>query len=147
MNKVMTVNRGADQAVLALLKHLLDKEKVAAVLTLRKIGDKGSVDYAFVTQSEALSSAEPLLPVMPANAAQVLSKLTPAPKSVAVVVKPCELRGFVERIKREQGSLENVLTISMTCGGVIPIGTVVKQSLEKLLPEWRDAFESGNDDF
>jgi len=143
MNKILITDQGAEQSVVEVLRFLLDNKKVGGVLTLRQTSKKGSLDYGLLTRSEELDRAVPLMPVMPANAAQILSSLTPAKKPIAAVVKPCELRGFVERIKREQGSLDNVLTISMTCGGVIPLDISIKTSKNKLTPKYYEQVKAG----
>jgi len=143
MSKVLKMDKGAEQSVIGLLKFLLDSGNVHGVLTLRQINESGSVDYGLVTHSRELDRAVPLMPVMPANAAQILSRLTPSRKPLAVVVKPCELRGFVERIKREQGSLENLLVISQTCGGVIPLKVSIESDKKKLTADYYQVISKG----
>ncbi|NQT24900.1 Coenzyme F420 hydrogenase/dehydrogenase, beta subunit C-terminal domain [candidate division KSB1 bacterium] len=143
MSKMLTTDHGADKSVVDLLRFLLDTEKVSGVLTLRKTNTSGSLDYGLLTRSQELDRAVPLMPVMPANAAQSLSLITPTQKPIAVVVKPCELRGFVERIKREQGSLDNVLTLSPTCGGVIPLDTYIKKSKDNLTKDYYKQVKAG----
>lgn len=135
MNKMLITDRSAEQSVVDFLRFLLDTGKVSGVLTLRKTNHSGSLDYALLTRTQELDRADPLIPVMPANAAQILSSITPSPKPIAAVIKPCELRGFVERVKREQGALDNVLIISMTCGGVIPLDTYINGSKDTLKKE------------
>ncbi len=143
MNNVLTLTQPTEQGVVDFLKYLLEQKKVAGVLTLRTVNESGSVDYALVTTVRELDRATPLMPVMPANAAQILSSLTPSKKPIAAVIKPCELRGFVERVKREQGSLDNLLTISMTCGGVIPLEISIKNKKETLIREFTDKIKVG----
>ena len=143
MSKMLKMDSDAEQSIIGFLKFLLDSGKVSGVLTLRLINESGSVDYGLVTHSSELDRAVPLMPVMPANAAEILSKLTPSRKALAVVVKPCELRGFVERVKREQGSLENLLVISQTCGGVIPLKVYVKSKKETLTADYYKAVSKG----
>jgi len=84
--------------------------------------------------------------LMPANAAKVLSRLTwvePAAAPVAVVMRPCELRALMELTKRRQGSMENLLLISSTCGGVYPLKMAVNGNIEEKLPEYWDAVKKG----
>jgi formate dehydrogenase subunit beta len=124
----------AAEGIPALLDYLLSSGKVCAVLTPRRDPETGSYDIGLVTDKSGLADSAPVDPVMVANTGQILSSLTPAPKPLAVVLKPCELRAFVERVKREQGSLENLLTVSYTCGGVFPIKKVIEESFADAVP-------------
>ncbi len=137
MNKVIKIEKSTKQGLLEFLEHLLVNDKISGVLTLRKINENGICDYGFITDpKELIETAEPFAPVMPVNASQILSSLTPTTKPIAAIIKPCELRGFVERVKRAQGSLDNVLTISYTCGGVIPLNTFQSDANEKLVTDY-----------
>lgn len=126
----MTVKKSPDQALKDYLTYLLETELVSGVLTIS--GERDAFRYSFISNPDGLDSAYSLFPVMPENAGTILSSLTPAKRRIAAVVHPCEMRAFVERVKREQGSLENVLLISFTCGGVYPLKTVIMSDRKKL---------------
>ena len=53
------------------------------------------------------------------NAARVLSRLTrkPLDTPIAAVMRPCEIRAFVELVKLKQGSTDNVVLIGIDCYG------------------------------
>jgi formate dehydrogenase subunit beta len=72
-----------------------------------------------VTDPEKLDGADPLVPVFPINAAKVVSRLTrkPLKGKVAAVLRPCEIRAFIELVKLKQGSVEDVILIGMDCLG------------------------------
>ncbi len=127
----------ASKGVSALLTHLLASGKVSAVLTPRRDPDTGAYDIGLVADEAGLGNSAPVDPVMIANAGRIVSSLTPSKKPIAAVLKPCELRAFVERVKREQGSLENVLTISYTCGGVFPLERVIEESFAGVIPGYQ----------
>jgi formate dehydrogenase subunit beta len=139
----ITLDMSAPRGVKAFLEHLLDSGKVSAVLTPRRDPGTGAYDIGLVTSPAGIRNSTPLDPVMTANTGQILSSLTPAAKPLAVVLKPCELRAFVERVKREQGSLENVLTISYTCGGVFPVEKVIDESFADTIPAYLKRVASG----
>src|SRR4030042_2382578 len=83
---------------------------------------------------------------MPVNLAKQLSRLTlmeAATEPIAVVLRPCELRGLVELVKRIQGSLDNILFISSSCGGVYPLEMAVQGNIGESLPEYWKAVEQG----
>ena len=88
-------------------------------------------------------ATEPLAPVMTANAGKQLSSLSMSGKNVAAVLRPCELRAFVERVKREKGSFENLLTISPTCPGVFPLDRVLEEDFDGLAASYLDAVSEG----
>ena len=137
----IVLNTGASEGVTELLRYLLDSGKVDGILTTRRI--PGSFDLALITDSSHLSEAYPLAPVMTVNAGQPLSSISLSGKNLAAVLKPCELRAFVERVKREQGSFENLLTISHTCGGVFPLEKFAAGQVEELMPGYRETVSKG----
>ena len=147
MTKTLNINNSTEQCVLDFLKSLLENNKVKGVFTLKKINKDGAIAYSLITDPKVLDDAVPFYPLMPVNAGKLLSRFTlkGAPnKPVVAVVKPCELRGFVELIKREQGSFENLHIISSTCGGVFQSKTGVDGSAEKNLPMYWDSVKKGD---
>jgi len=142
MTKALKLNKNPDQSVIDLLKNLLDNGKVSGVFTLKKIDKNGSVSYSLITKSDELNDAVPFFPLMPANAGKLLSRFTlkeSTTEPIAAVVKPCELRAFIELVKREQGNLENIFFISLTCGGVYPLNLAIDGTVERNLSNYWDA--------
>jgi len=135
MNSIV-MKQDASTAIRELLAYLLSSGRVDAVLTMRQVPETGSCDLGLITDPSGMVEAEPFLPVMTANAGQALSSISMSGKRIAAVLKPCELRGFTERVKREQGSFDNLLTISSICGGVFPLEKVISGDLEKLVPRY-----------
>jgi formate dehydrogenase subunit beta len=124
----------------------LENGKVKGVLTLRRTGEFGAIAYSLITNPDDIDSTLPLFPLMPVNLGQQLSVLTligPATDPIAVVLRPCELRAFVELVKRSQGSLENFLFISSTCGGVYPLEMAIAGDIEEQLSQYWKAVEQG----
>lgn len=146
MSKTLTLSSSTEQGLLDVLGYLLENKKVAGVFTLKKLNKNGDISYALITKKEELATAVPLYPVMPVNAGSLLSQFSvkgSPNKPVVAVVKPCELRGFVERVKREQGSVDNILIISTTCGGVYPSQTIADASIHKKIKSYWDAVKKG----
>lgn len=146
MPKVLRSNKGTEECLTEFLRFLLESGRVKGVFSLRKVGESGGVTYSLITDPSALEEALPLFPLMPADAAKVLSRLTlvePATEPVAAVVRPCELRALVELIKRNQGSLDNLLLISSTCGGVYPLETSINGNIKEKLPQYWDTVKKG----
>jgi len=142
MTKALKINKNAEQGIKEFLRFLLESGKVKGVFSLKKINKEGAVAYSLITDPKDLEDSVPFYPVMPVTAGSLLSRFTlkgSPDKPVVAVMRPCELRGFVELVKREQGSFENVFTISMTCGGVYPLDMAVDKKIEKNLPKYWDA--------
>ncbi len=137
------IDTSASRGVTGLLKFLLESGKIDAALTMRNDPENNTYDFGLITDASNLDEAVPLIPVMTVNAGQVLSSISISRKKIAAVLKPCELRAFVELVKREKGSLENLLTISYTCGGVFPVDTVITGQIKELLPKYRKTILNG----
>ncbi|KPJ60827.1 MAG: hypothetical protein AMJ46_05050 [Latescibacteria bacterium DG_63] len=145
MPETITMNLGVSDGIRQLLKSLLEKGKIEGVLTLVKVNGKG-VSYSLVKDPAMLDQAEPFHPWMPSNGGRQLSRLTlidPLPRLVAAVLRPCELRAFVELIKLEQARRENILLISSTCGGVYPIATLNEEDAEDRPSRYWEALKTG----
>ena len=146
MPKVLRINKGTEEGLKELLRFLLENGKVKGVLTLRKMDEYDAISYSLITNPDDIDSTMPLFPLMPVNLGKQLSLLTlvgPAIDPIAVVLRPCELRALTELMKRNQGSLENLLFISPTCGGAYPLEMVVEGSIEKKLPQYWEAVKQG----
>jgi formate dehydrogenase subunit beta len=100
-------------------KTLLQAEEISALLVAQHLPMKNAVMPTLVTDPGKLDGADPLAPVFPINAAKVVSKLTrkPLKGKVAAVLRPCEIRAFIELVKLKQGSVEDVILIGMDCLG------------------------------
>ena len=146
MTKTLIINKNTEQCVLDFLKLLLVKKKISGVFSLKKIDKKGAIAYSLITNTKDLEDAEFFYPLMPVNAGKLLSRFTlkGSPKEpIVAVVKPCELRGFIELIKREQGSMDNLLIISSTCSGVYPTKFEIDGTIEKNLTKYWNSVKKG----
>jgi formate dehydrogenase subunit beta len=147
MPKALKLDKSAEEGVRELLRFLLENGKVKGVFTLSKLNEKGAVAYSLIANPETLDNAVPLFPLMPTNAGKMLSLPTPkesATEPVAAVVRPCELRALVELVKRSQGSMENLLLISPTCGGVYPLKMAPDGGIAEKQPQYWEAVAKGD---
>ncbi|OQX56683.1 MAG: coenzyme F420 hydrogenase [Candidatus Cloacimonas sp. 4484_209] len=145
MSKVLEMDKGVEEGIQELLRFLLENGKVKGVFTLKKERENG-VAYSLITEPNVLKDALPFYPLMPQNMGKLLSQLTwigPINKPIAVVIRPCELRAFVELVKRKQSYLENFLFISSTCGGVYPLKMAVNGELNKKIPQYWEIIKKG----
>jgi len=147
MATAFTLKGGVEEGLKNLLISLLEKGKIEAAVVLDRNEGGGGASYSLITDPEILAQTHPLYPLMPSNAASVLSRLTlkePLSGPVAAVVRPCERRAFVELVKRGQGSLDNVIFISPVCGGVYPLQEALTAGgIEKKIPDYWRAMRTG----
>jgi formate dehydrogenase subunit beta len=146
MTNALKLTKNSEQGVREFVKFLLEKGKIKGVFTLKKINKNGAVAYSLITKSDELNDAVPFYPLMPTNAGKLLSRFTlngSTTEPIVAIVKPCELRAFIELIKREQGSLENIYIISSTCGGVYPLKMATDGTIEKNLSHYWGAVKKG----
>lgn len=101
------------------LRQLLEQTAISGVMVAERLPVNDAVMPALVTDPDRLDGADPLAPVFPINASKVLSKLTrkPVGEKIAAVMRPCEIRAFIELVKLKQGSLDDVTLIGVDCFG------------------------------
>ena len=106
-------------ALKGFFKTLLQKGEIGALMLPQHLPMKNSVMPTLVTNPEKIDGADPLAPVFPMNAAKVASKLTRRPVGglVAIVLRPCEIRAFIELVKLKQAELGDIVLIGMDCLG------------------------------
>ncbi|HEX5682300.1 MAG TPA: Coenzyme F420 hydrogenase/dehydrogenase, beta subunit C-terminal domain, partial [Desulfobacterales bacterium] len=97
----------------------LSKEAVRAVLAPRHLPMKAMVMPALVARADQMDGVDPLAPCFPMNAARIASRLARKPMGVrwAAVLRPCEIRAFVELVKLKQARTDEVILISVDCLG------------------------------
>lgn len=122
MATTVKIQVDGNNPVLALqgfLKGLLDDASIGGVLVPVHHFGKGMPMPTLVTDPAQLSGADPLAPAFPMNSAKLLSRLTrgQAGERIAAIMRPCEIRAFVELVKLNQGSLDNVILVGMDCLG------------------------------
>ena len=112
-----------DQDLLAslreFLRSILQQEGISAILVPQHLPMKNVVMPTLVTDPERLDGVDPLAPAFPMNAAKVVSRLTRRATAgkVAAVVRPCEIRAFIELIKLKQAHTEDVVLVGLDCLG------------------------------
>jgi len=100
-------------------KTFLQKGDISALMVSQHLPMKNVVMPTLVTDPEKINGSDPLAPVFPMNAAKVVSRLTRKPlgEKVAVVLRPCEIRAFIELVKLKQGSTDEVVLVGIDCLG------------------------------
>jgi formate dehydrogenase (coenzyme F420) beta subunit len=98
-------------------KRLLEKQEIDALFLPVRLKNSSSIMPALVTDPAQLDHAVPLSPAFPLNSARMVSRLSykASGRKTAVVLRPCEMRAFIELVKLKQGSREELILIGMDC--------------------------------
>lgn len=101
------------------LARLITEGEAAAVFVPRHMPAGGPVMPSLITDTAELAHADPFAPSFPLNAARLAAKLSrgEAEGTIAAVLRPCEIRAFVELAKLNQGNIDNLLLIGVDCAG------------------------------
>jgi formate dehydrogenase (coenzyme F420) beta subunit len=100
-------------------RTLLEQGDCAGLLVPQHLPVRNAVMPTLVTDPQQLEGVDPLAPAFPFNTAKVVSRLTRKPLDgrLTVVLRPCEMRAFVELVKLKQGSRDDLLLIGLDCLG------------------------------
>ncbi|MDD5288175.1 MAG: Coenzyme F420 hydrogenase/dehydrogenase, beta subunit C-terminal domain, partial [Dehalococcoidales bacterium] len=122
------------ETVNGFLKDLFAKKAVDAMLVPLAHPAGTNVVQALVTNPAYLDKADVFAPVMPVNAArlvQSITRLSPVNRKTAVVIRPCEMRAFIELVKLKQIQLDKLLLIGIDCAGAYAVNNYPKFAAEK----------------
>jgi formate dehydrogenase subunit beta len=115
---------GMNRKLADFFKGLLEKNVVQALLVpvstrTDAARERGVVRQTLVHDPDKLDTIDPFAPVVPVNAAKLISSITarPSTRKLGVVLRSCEMRALVELVKLKQADLSNVLLIGMDCYG------------------------------
>ena len=136
MSYAIRSQEAPEEGLKRLLKSLLESRRVSGMFALTRV-EGGKLAYALITDPARIEESAPLHPLMPVNLGQVLNHFTmmgASPEPVAVVIRPCELRAFVETVKRRQSHMGNLIFISHTCGGVFTLRSSLPGDIEERMP-------------
>ena len=105
------------------LGKLLKERIVDYLLVPQEICHGRTLTQTLVKDPDHLVSANPFSPVMAMNSATIVSQLTAdnPDKKLGVVIKPCEIRAFIELVKLGKARRENLLIIGTDCLGTYEV--------------------------
>jgi len=103
-------------------KGLLETEDIQSLLVPQHLPMKNMVMPTLVSDPDQLNAVDPLAPAFAMNAAKLAARLTRKPigARIAALMRPCEIRAFVELVKLKQGRMEELILIGMDCLGALP---------------------------
>lgn len=119
IGQIGTDSQDALASVRDFMEDILAQEDIGAVLVPRHLPDQKTVMPVLVTDPAQLAGIDPLAPSFSLNAARVLSRLLRKPMGtrVAALLRPCEMRAFLELVKLKQARTEEVVLVGMDCLG------------------------------
>ena len=132
-NKIIPINKSIEKTIVNFLNQTLEKEIFDAILVPVKVPAGDSFAWILLQDKSLLKNAFPLPPIMPVQGAKALSSLTrlgKGNKTIAAVMRPCEIRASIELFKFKQVDLENIFLISIDCPGAIPLSDYLKKKNE-----------------
>jgi len=107
------------ESLQSFFKKILELEDIRAILVPQHLPMKNMVMPTLVTDPDHLTGVDPLAPAFAMNAAKIVSRLTRKPMGgkIAAVLRPCEIRAFVELAKLKQGRPDDIILIGIDCLG------------------------------
>ena len=108
-------------ALQQLAEQILSLETIDAILVPKRLPNTPMVMPTLVSDADQLAGMDPLAPAFALNAAKVVSRLTrkPSGSRIAVMLRPCEIRAFIELVKLHQGDPEEIVMIGTDCLGAL----------------------------
>jgi formate dehydrogenase subunit beta len=125
-------------------KSVLEIDEIKALLVPQHLPMKNMVMPTLVTAPNHLDGVDPLAPAFAMNAARVVARLTRKPMGakVAAVLRPCEIRAFVELVKLKQGRTEDLVLIGLDCLGAIRNKDYIQLAERNPAPSTAEFYES-----
>ncbi len=116
-----TAEGGLAGAVQALCKSLMEAKAVEFMMVPRRLPLGQMVQHVLVKDANGLAGVDPVAPVMLVNGATLLAKLSRQDPgaSLGALLRPCEIRAFVELVKLHQGDRQRVLILGSDCLGTM----------------------------
>ena len=117
MIKIEREDNSLTKGLQQFFKQLLETRGIDALFSPVRLKDSTSIMPSLVTDPAQTENAIPLNPAFPMNSARMVSRLSykESGRKTAVVLRPCEMRAFIELIKLKQGSRKDLILIGMDC--------------------------------
>jgi formate dehydrogenase (coenzyme F420) beta subunit len=117
MIKIEREDNSLTKGLQQFFKGLLETKMIDALFLPVQQKASNSIMPSLVTDPEQLSGAVPLSPAFPMNSARMVSRLSykASGRKTAVLLRPCEMRAFIELVKLKQGSRQELILIGMDC--------------------------------
>ena len=117
--KLETKNTELLESLQNFLRSILELDEISAILVPKLLPMKNMVMPVLISDPEQLDGVDPLSPAFPMNASKIVTRLTRKPigGKIAVVLRSCEIRAFIELVKLKQGRTDEIIMIGIDCLG------------------------------
>ena len=117
MIKIEQEDNSLTKGLQQFFKRLLESEEIDALFLPVRLKDSFSIMPSLVTDPAQIEAAVPLNPSFPLNSGRMVSRLSykESGRKTAVLLRPCEIRAFIELIKLKQGSRQELILIGIDC--------------------------------
>jgi len=117
--KIEVSEKGLLKTLRGFFNALLEQEDIHALLAPCQLPSQTMVMPTLITAGERVNQIDPLAPAFPMNSAKIASRLTRKSSGgkIAALMRPCEIRAFIELVKLKQGNTEDLLLIGIDCLG------------------------------
>jgi formate dehydrogenase (coenzyme F420) beta subunit len=107
------------QSLEPLFRSMLALDEIQAILIARHLPMKPMVMPVLISDPERLEQIDPFAPAFAMNAAKLVARLSrkPAGGKMVVVLRPCEIRAYIELIKLKQGIPDDIIIVGIDCPG------------------------------
>ncbi len=124
-------------AVQSLLAELWEKAGLDVMLVPAQRAQEAVIEPRLIRDPAELKGTNPFKPLMTINSARLIPEILSRypEKSLAAVLRPCELRALVEMAKHDGFDLDQILTISIDCLGSFPPDDFIWRAERKGSPE------------
>jgi formate dehydrogenase subunit beta len=133
-NKEILKRAGSGGVVTSLLKFALDTKRVDAVVAIKaRDGNRYDGIPVLISDPEEVISTAGSLHCVTVNIPRYIKEYLDGAfnMKLAVVGKPCDIRGIIELVKREQINLDNLFLIGLNCSGTLSPVVAKKTIVEK----------------
>jgi formate dehydrogenase subunit beta len=115
----LEIQNSVPETMAELLKRLMTQDIVDALLVPQRLPTGNNVVQTLVRDPDKLNAIDAMAPVMPVTSSRLAGNVTKlgAAGRVGLVMRSCELRGFVELVKLQQANTKDVVTIGIDCPG------------------------------
>jgi formate dehydrogenase subunit beta len=134
MNKGIKLEGEIRKSILDFFEKTLSNNTFDAVLMPMMVPSEDSYAWILVKDKNLLKDAEPIVPIMPINAAKALKRYTrigDGKFKIAALMKPCEIRATIELVKLNQIKLDDVTLFSYDCVGALPMQDFIAEPQKK----------------
>ncbi|MFO7930310.1 MAG: Coenzyme F420 hydrogenase/dehydrogenase, beta subunit C-terminal domain [Desulfosalsimonas sp.] len=103
------------------LARLLESGQADAVFVQQRRAEDSMIMPVLISRPDQLTGIEPVSPAFAVNNARLVSRLTKGKPggTVAAVLRPCEIRAFIELVKLNQAGTGDLTIIGTDCPGAM----------------------------